>query len=440
LRSEASARFEKGVSAELSADAADRVCSLVADTGSGKVIAGSVDNYPGKSEKASVDVRARRINSLLGTDITADVMADMFRRLEMKVETLPDDVLRVTPPHIRLDLNEEVDFSEEVARLYGYDELGLARHKDSAEAGVTESWALRSLLRGALSGMGYQEIQTYSFVSPKGLDKAGVPEKSDKRSFVKLINPLGEENSVMRTILLPNMLDILAHNYNHGNETARLFEIGNTFSAVPGEAQADERLSLVIGSYGGGDFFSLKGALNAIFAKFGTRGAVWTPDTDSGSWHPGRCARVSGADGGPLFGHVGELHPDVLKNYDIDVPVFAAEIDFEALAKAADLNREYTPLRRFPAISFDISLLADEDVTVADVEAACIRRGGGILESVKLFDVYRGEQIAEGKKSLSFKLVYRAEDKTLTDEDAAKVHKAILSEISKATGAALREV
>jgi phenylalanyl-tRNA synthetase beta chain len=444
LRSEASLRFEKGVAPELSGSAADRVCALVTGTGAGTVVAGSVDRYPGKKGTEPIRVRVGRVNAVLGTDISAGEMADILRRLDMETETDQDGAaIAVTPPQVRVDLKEEVDLIEEIARIYGYNELGATLHRDASEASASVSWRLRTLVRTALAGMGYSEIQTYSFVSPGGADKIMLPPGSERRSFVRLINPLGEENSVMRTLLLPNLLDMLSGNFNRGNARARLFEIGNTFRDAGGELP-EERLALSIGSYGYGGFSELKGAVEALFAKLGLRGARYRADADTGSWHPGRCARIELPSGGGQedvpVGHMGEVHPDVLKNCGIGVPAFAAELDLAALILAADMTREYVPLRRYPAVTLDIALLADEDVTVFDITEAARLNGGALLESITLFDVYRGEQIAEGKKSLAFNLVYRADDRTLTDEEVGKVHARILAEIAGRTGAALREV
>jgi phenylalanyl-tRNA synthetase beta chain len=442
LRSEASSRFEKGVSPELSGDAADRVCALVAETDAGTVVPEAVDNYPGKSDVAPIEVRIGRVNAVLGTDIGADDMTDILSSLDMSVTTGADGTtLIVTPPHVRIDLRTEVDFIEEIARIYGYNKLASTLHSDAAEATASESWRLRELTRSALAGMGFSEIQTYSFVSPKGVDNVMLPKGSGKRDFVKIMNPLGEENSVMRTVLLPNMLDMLAGNYSRGNARARLFEIGNTFRSA-GSKLPEERLSLVIGFYGAGGFFDLKGAVGVVCTKLGVNGVVYVSDPDTGSWHPGRCARIELTSGGGeriTLGHIGEIHPDVAKKYDVGVPVFAAELDFESIVAASDMTREYSPLQRYPAATLDIALLADDSVAVADIENIAYANGGDLLESVKLFDVYRGEQIADGKKSLAFNLVYRAKDRTLTDEEVGKVHSRILKEISAKTGAVLRE-
>jgi phenylalanyl-tRNA synthetase beta chain len=393
------------------------------------------------------------MNDILGTDISADEMVGILRRLEMKAElNAGKDVITVTPHHVRIDLKEEIDISEEIARIFGYNELGSTLHRDNAEAVISESRRLRSALRDALAGAGYSEIQTYSFVSPKGVDRIASPDDSDKRNFVKLINPLGEENSVMRTTLLPNLFDIMAGNYNHGNDAVRLFEIGNTFMAVPDAELPKERISLAVGFYGAGGFPDMKGAVGMLFAKLGIGGLSYVSDSGTGTWHPGRCARIeisendtngSGFDGSAksvVLGYMGEVHPDVAKEYGIDTPLFAAELDFEAALSASDMTRHYTPLRRYPAVTRDIALLADDEVTVADIENIAAANGGDLLESVGLFDVYRGEQIEDGKKSLAFNLVYRSGDRTLTDEEVNQIHARILKEIAEKTGATLREV
>jgi phenylalanyl-tRNA synthetase beta chain len=460
IRTEASARYEKGVSAELSADAAGRVCALISETGSGKILAGAVDNFPGKREPIAIDVRTARMNKLLGTGLSQEDMEGFLRRLGMTVVS-EQGLLHVTPPHVRLDLKEEVDFSEEIGRIYGYDNLEVTLHKDNVEAGKSMRWALRDVTRDVLTGMGIDETQTYSFVSPKGVDKIRLPQDSEARHFVKLINPLGEENSVMRTLLLPNLIEALALNTHRSNAQAALFEVGNTFRATDAAADAlpAERVHLSIGAYGEGwDFFALKGVIEGLLSRLGISNASFEPEENSGCWHPGRCARIlipagledatdahsasaSAETSAALeLGLFGELHPDAAAAYDIDEPVYAAELDLDALIEISDLLRHYEPLDKYPAVTRDISLLASEDVTVGRVTSIVTANGGSILESVKLFDVYRGQQIPEGMKSLSFNLVYRASDRTLTDADVAKVHEKILSELSTGTGATLREI
>ncbi|MDR1778590.1 MAG: phenylalanine--tRNA ligase subunit beta [Clostridiales Family XIII bacterium] len=444
IRSEASVRFEKGVSADLCGEAADRVCALVELTGAGTVLSGVVDNYPVKAKSLTIPVRPSRMNAYLGTDLSAAEQVKILQSLEMKVEEGADGVLNVTPPHVRLDLTEEVDFTEEIARIYGYGKLATTLHPDSEPSEMPHSWYLRGVIRQILTGAGLSEIQTYSFVSPSGVDQIKLPADSPLRAFIRIINPLGEENSVMRTTLLPGMLTVLAGNANKFNAEAAAFEIGNTFRRPAEGALSDERLLLTLGCYGEGwDFFALKGVIALLLARLGISGAEYTAVSDADTYHPGRCAALSvaGRDGGRKdIGLFGEIHPDVADTFGLDTRVVAAELALETLIAEADLARDYTHLDKYPAVTRDISLLADEAVTVGTIEKIVTEGGGALLESVKLFDVYRGKQIPEGKKSLAFSLVYRAPDRTLTDEEVASVHEKIVARLAADTGAALREM
>jgi phenylalanyl-tRNA synthetase beta chain len=435
LRTEASSRYEKGVPAELAQTASDRVCQLIQLTGAGKVLPGAADCYPAPQAKTTIMARAGRINAVLGTGISADDMAALLRRLEMGVEVKGEQLL-VTPPAVRIDLKEEIDLSEEVARLYGYDKLPASLHADSVSSGVSKSWFVRGILREVLTGAGLSEIATYSFVSPEGVALIGAQNDPKKTDFVRLLNPLGEENSVMRTTLLPNMLEVLARNFNRGNEEAFLFEIGNTFHATSNNELPSERLSLCAAWYlrgGGADFFLLKGVLEKAFARLGLGAPALVPTDDLPTWHPGRCAAVA------EYGVIGELHPDVSARYGIEERVVAFELDFDALAEAAVTAREYSPLPKFPAAPRDIALIVDEDVTAGRLEAVIREKGGRTLESVALFDIYRGKQVPEGKKSLAFSLTFRAKDRTLTDEEVNKTQARIVKALESETGAALRD-
>ena len=445
IRSEASSRYEKGVSSELSGDAANRVCKLIEETNSGVVTQGIVDNYPNKPELAPITVRTARMNQLLGTKLSQSEMVEILKKLEMDVEE-GDGVMHVTPNHVRLDLKEEVDFSEEIGRIFGYDKLDTTLHADAVQSENSKSWETRALVRNILCGFGLSEIQTYSFTSPKSVDKIALAADSSKRDFVKLINPLGEENSVMRTVLLPNILEVLATNRSKSNESVQLFEVGNTFinnSEESDENPAFERISLSIAGYGDTwDFFALKGVICSMLERLGYEDLIFEPASDQPSYHPGRCAKItaSEADGGEVLGYMGQLNPDVIKNYDFDRKVCASELDLVSIIEKANLHRQYEALDKYPAVMRDVALLATEDVTVGSVEAIIKNNGGKILESVKLFDVYRGKQIPEGHKSLAFNLTYRADDRTLTDEEVTKVHDAILQSIKENTGATLREI
>ena len=453
LRTEASSRFEKGIDPNLCEAAADRVCRLIELIGAGKVCRGSVDNYPNPETAKTIDIRVDRINHVLGIDITREDMVSMLESLEIKVEG-SGNVMTVTPPTVRQDLLEEEDYIEEVARLYGYDKLPVTLPKGNCEAGISDERALRDLTRNSLCGMGLNEIQTYSFVSPKGVDNVRIDEDSWERAFVKLINPLGEENSVMRTILTPNMMEVLARNYSRNIDKVKAFEIGNTFMAnmLNEEELPDEQYSLCIGMYGKNeDFFSLKGIVEELLKVLGIKGAVFEAESEYGVYHPGRCARIAvpsgrqGAEDADILydelGIMGEIHPDVAENYGMDgVRIYCCELMFDAIMRHADTEIVYTPLPKYPSTSRDIALLVDEDMAVGKIEEVIRKHGKKILENVKLFDVYRGKQVEEGKKSVAFTLTYRDKDKILTDDEVAAVHNDVLNALKDKLNAVLREI
>ena len=380
-------------------------------------------------------------------------MVSMLESLEIKVEG-SGNVMTVTPPTVRQDLLEEEDYIEEVARLYGYDKLPVTLPKGNGEAGISDERALRDLTRNSLCGMGLNEIQTYSFVSPKGVDNVRIDEDSWERAFVKLINPLGEENSVMRTILTPNMMEVLARNYSRNIDKVKAFEIGNTFMAnmLNEEELPDEQYSLCIGMYGKNeDFFSLKGIVEELLKVLGIKGAVFEAESEYGVYHPGRCARIAvpsgrqGAEDADILydelGIMGEIHPDVAENYGMDgVRIYCCELMFDAIMRHADTEIVYTPLPKYPSTSRDIALLVDEDMAVGKIEEVIRKHGKKILENVKLFDVYRGKQLEEGKKSVAFTLTYRDKDKTLTDDEVAAVHNDVLNALKDKLNAVLREI
>lgn len=437
LRTEASSRYEKGMDPNLSGLAADRVCYLIEKIGAGKIVNGAVDKYPTKVSPKAVDVRVNRINQLLGTDIKNKEMKEILEKLEMIVED-KGDILKVTPPSVRVDLKEEVDFSEEVARIYGYDNLEISSHKDNCEAGISHSRMIRNLTENTLIGLGYKEIQTYSFVSPNGVDQISTPIDSQSRNFVKLINPLGEENSVMRTVLLPSMMEVVERNYKRNIFELSAFEIGNTFVNTK-EQLPEERFSLSIGQYGKDkDFFTLKGAIENVLQILGIKDYDFEAYENTDTYHPGRCAqlKVNGEDAG-LFG---EIHPDVLNKYGIDQRVCGGELDMELLISNSEIMRYYEPLPRYPFINRDISLLVKNHITVKEIKKIAEDAGGQLLESMTLFDKYKGKQIPEGMKSLSFNLIYRAQNRTLTDEEVIPVHENILESLNKNLDAVLRDM
>ncbi len=453
LRTEASSRFEKGIDPNLCEAAADRVCKLIEMVGAGKVCKGSVDVYPNPKTAKTINIRVDRINKVLGIELSREDMVKILEGLEIKVAG-DGNIMTVTPPTVRQDLLEEEDYIEEVARIYGYDNLPVTLPKGNNESGKSRERALRDMAREALCSMGLNEIQTYSFVSPKGVDNVRIGEDSWERAFVKLINPLGEENSVMRTILTPNMMEVLARNSSRNIDAVKAFEIGNTFMDNPYSPDnlPDEQYSLCIGMYGKDeDFYSLKGTVVELLKIMGIKDLTFIAESEYGVYHPGRCARIAVPSGRPApegmepemdeLGIMGEIHPDVAENYGMDgMRIYCCEIMFDSVIRHADTNIVFSPLPKYPSTSRDIALLVDEDMEVGKIEAVIKANGGNILESVKLFDVYRGKQVEEGKKSVAFALVYRDAEKTLTDEDVAGVHDKVLEALKEKLNAVLREM
>lgn len=441
LRTEASSRFEKGIDPNLAGAAADQVCKLIEILGAGTVVAGTADCYPFPEEAPTVPVRASRINLILGTALSTEEMADIFLSLEMDVRNSGEDgVIFVTPPTVRQDLITEIDFSEEIARMYGYDKLPVTLAGGSSHSGKSAKRELRDLARDSLIGLGYNEIQTYSFVSPRGLDHIRLAEGRRERNTVQLINPLGEENSVMRTLLTPNMLEVLGRNFSRNIPTVRAFEIGNTFlSEIQADGLPKEEEAVAIGCYGPVEtFFTLKGGVEELLRKLGVKDVTFEAETGDPAYHPGRCARIYA--GKTSLGVMGEVHPDVLEQYGIGMKAYCCEVNFDRIADLSDRTVLYSPLPRYPATSRDIALLIDENVSAAQVEELIRQNGGGLLEAVALFDIYRGKQVPEGKKSAAFTLTYRRLDRTLTDEEVIPVHQKILDELKEKLDAVLREM
>lgn len=453
LRTEASSRFEKGIDPNLAEAAADRVCRLIELIGAGKVCKGSVDVYPAPEAAKTIDIRVDRINHVLGIELLRETMVDILEGLEIAVSG-SGNIMTVTPPTIRQDLLEEEDYIEEVARIYGYDKLPVTLPKGNNEAGKSYERTLRDTARDALCSMGLNEVQTYSFVSPKGVDQVRIAEDSWERAFVTLLNPLGEENSVMRTILTPNMMEVLARNYSRTIETVKAFEIGNTFmeNVYNQDKLPDEQYSLCIGIYGKNeDFYSLKGVIVELLRILGIKEPAFFAESEYGVYHPGRCARISvpslrGTDEDGVaeydeLGIMGEIHPDVAETYGMDgLRIYCCELMFDSVIRHADTEMVYTPLPKYPSTSRDIALLVDEDMEVGKIEEIIRKEGKKILEEVKLFDVYRGKQVEEGKKSVAFALTYRDKDKTLTDEEVAEVHGKVLDALKEKLNAVLREM
>ena len=433
LRTDASSRFEKGLDPQNTVPALQRACELVELLGAGKVVDGMIDVLGNLPEPAVLPLEPEKINKLIGIDVSADYMKNVLEKLGFTV----DGDYTVHAPSWRADIECNADLAEEIARFYGYDNVPTTMFRAATEMGFLHPIDLAQRQVGHLCrGMGYTEILTYSFVSPKNADRLRWPEHSPLRNTVGIINPLGEDTSVMRTSTLPSMLEVLERNWNYRNKAVKFYETGKVYLPVEGQTLPDEPVHLSLGMYGTGDFFSLKGEVEAIFQAMNLGAPVFRAEKENPSFHPGRCAVVS-VDG-KVLGTMGQIHPKVAENYGIDAEVYCAEFDFTQMLAGKQPDRTYTPLPRYPAVSRDVAVVCLETITVAELESCIQEAAGELLKSIELFDIYTGAPIAPGYKSAAFSLEFRAEDRTLTDEDCDREMAQIISGLQTGLGAVLR--
>lgn len=434
LRTEASSRYEKGLDYHNTVPAIERACQLVDMLGCGENVSGMIDEMGNVEGEISIEFRPDKINAFLGTDIPADEMVRILTALEVKVDT---DSMTLTPPSFRPDLQAEADIAEEVARFYGYDVIPTSLLRGETTVGAkTPEQLTADTLNSVLTSQGMYEIYTYTFQSPAMLDKLNIPADSELRNRVKIANPLGEDTSVMRTTMAGSMLEILARNYNYRNKSAKLFELGKTYRPNgPGELP-DEPQTLMLGMYGGVDFYDIKGVCEEIFERLHIANVEYEAVADDPVYHPGRTAKV--IINGKRAGIIGEVHPAVLRNFDIGTKAYMGELDFDALFKAADHNIKYKPLTKFPAVTRDFSILTDKMTPVAEIEKVMKKAGGKLLTHLELSDVYTGEQIPDGKKSVMYKAEFKAPDRSLTGEEADNLHAKIVKALGEKLGAELR--
>ena len=433
MRTDASGRFEKGLDLFATVPAVDRACELVEMLGAGEVFDGTIDVLAKEPETTFIELDDKRINALLGTDIPREFMADTLTSLgfELNGNTL-------TVPSWRGDCTMLADIAEECARFWGYNKIEATDIRGAAtQGGYSEKTLFVRKLGTACRAMGYTEVVTYSFVSPSSLDKIKVPADSPLRDNYRILNPLGEDTSVMRTTALPSMLGVLSTNLSRRNMEAKLYEMATVYKKQPGKVLADERTVLTLGAYGGGmDFFALKGAVEALLCAARTPDVRFTADTETAAFHPGRCAAVWSGD--TRLGTLGQIHPDVCAVYGLDGATYCAEIDVVLLHDLEGAEPVYTPLPRFPAITRDIAVVCDVSVPVGKL-TECIRKAEkNVLRGVKLFDVYTGVGIPEGKKSVAFSLTLRSDDGTLTDDHAEEAVRAVLDALRENFGAVIR--
>ena len=433
MRTDASGRFEKGLDLFATVPAVDRACELVEMLGAGEVFDGTIDVLAKEPETTFIELDDKRINALLGTDIPREFMTDTLTSLgfELNGNTL-------TVPSWRGDCTMLADIAEECARFWGYDKIEATDIRGAAtQGGYSEKTLFVRKLGTACRAMGYTEVVTYSFVSPSSLDKIKVPADSPLRDNYRILNPLGEDTSVMRTTALPSMLGVLSTNLSRRNMEAKLYEMATVYKKQPGKVLADERTVLTLGAYGGDvDFFALKGAVEALLCAARTPDVRFTADTETAAFHPGRCAAVWSGD--TRLGTLGQIHPDVCAAYGLDGATYCAEIDVVLLHDLEGAEPVYTPLPRFPAITRDIAVVCDAAVPVGEL-TECIRKAEkNVLRGVKLFDVYTGVGIPEGKKSVAFSLTLRSDDGTLTDDHAEEAVRAVLDALRESFGAVIR--
>ena len=436
MRTDASAHYEKGLDPYLTKIAVDRACELVELLGAGEVVDGYVDVFPDPPKPLVRELDVDRVNWILGTDIDGDTMRKILSDLGFQL-----DGNTVTVPSWRLDIDPKYtqnDFAEEVARIYGFNNIPSTMMADSGtkSGGYTPEQAAERRLGETCRANGYDSIITYSFYSPAGWDMIRLPANDPRRDAIRILNPLGEDTSCMRTTTLPSVLEVLARNWNFRNKAVRIYEFAKVYKKRP-DGMADEPKILTLGAYGGGmDFYTLKGTVEELCDTLRISGVEYVPVRDDPSYHPGRCAAVY--SGGEYLGRFGQVHPLVAKNYGVSEELYAAELDFPAMFAHRTTELYYAPLPRYPAVMRDISLVCDDALTAGELEK-CIRRAGGeYLESVEVFDVYKGANIPEGKKSISFALALRAGDQTLTDDHADEAVAAILDALAREYGAVIR--
>ena len=430
LRTDASSKFEKGLDPNTAIEAINRACQLIEELGCGEVVDGVVDVYPNPVNPLVLPFERDRYNALLGTDISKEQMLEYFEKLGIVYDK---DSNNVIIPTYRQDLECMADLAEEVARFYGYDNIPATLPSGEATLGKRPfNQSVMGVTREVAEQWGFSGGMSYSFESTKVFDKLLLPEDSEYRKAVVISNPLGEDFSVMRTISLNGMITSLATNYNRRNKCARLYELGNVYipKALPVTELPEERMKLTLGMYGDGDFFTVKGVVEEMFSKLGFGGQVTVePTTEISFLHPGRQAYLK--KGKLEVGYIGQLHPEAADNYNIKADVYVAVLDMPIVTMLSTFDRKYEGIAKFPASTRDLSLVMDKSIFVGQVEHAIKKCGGKLLETCELFDVYEGEQVGEGKKSVAYSMSFRAKDRNLESAEVDAIVGKILKELGK---------
>ncbi len=432
MRTESSARFEKGLDPENCFGALERACELIEQLGAGEVVSGQIDIYPCKKSAMTLPFDVDEINAFLGTNLSLKEMKVILEALDIKVGNK-----ELTIPSFRADLTCMNDIAEEIARIYGYNRIESTRLSgETTCGGRTSKQQFEVDTEHCMCGMGFNQVQTFSFISPKYYDKIRLSSDSDLRNSVIISNPLGEDTSVMRTTALPSILEVLTRNYNFNNDDVRLFEIATVYIPTGENTLPNENKVLVAGMYGNCDFYAMKGVCDNILKLASISNVKYRSNDTNPSYHPGRCADIYAGD--CKIGTVGQMHPLVTENYGINTDVYAAELDFDAIFARKAPEKLYKTLPKFPATTRDFSFVCDESIEVGVIEEEMTKAGGKLIEAITLFDIYRGPQVGENKKSVSMRVTLRASDRTLTVEEAEKTSAKILSALNKAFDITLR--
>ena len=426
LRTDASSIFEKGLDPRNAEEAINRACQLIEELGCGEVVSGIVDVKAPLKPLKQIAFAPDKINRFLGTDIAKEEMLEIFGRLELAYD---ESTNMITVPSFRQDVECFADIAEEVARFYGYDKIPTTLPSGEAMTGkLPFKLRIEEKARDIAEYCGFSQGMCYSFESPKVFDKLLLPADSELRKAVTISNPLGEDFSIMRTISLNGILTSLATNYNRRNKNVRLYELGNIYipKSIPVVDYVDERMQFTLGMYGDGDFFSMKGVVEEFLESIGMKEKItYDPNAEKPFLHPGRQALIQYRD--KVIGYLGEMHPEVTDNYDIDTKVYVAVLDMPEVVPFASFDRKYEGIAKYPAVSRDISMVVPKALLVGDIEKIIAQRGGRILESYQLFDIYEGSQIKDGYKSVAYSITFRAKDRTLEDSDVSGAMKKILN-------------
>ena len=436
MRTDASGKFEKGLDPENARAAIDRACQLMEELGAGEVVGGCVDIYPNPVEERKVAFEPEKINALLGTNLTAEQMLEYLNRVELKLD--PETNMIVVPT-FRQDIFRTADIAEEVARFFGYDNIPTTLPKATTAGGVSFGERIEQIARDVAEMDGFSQGYCYSFESPKVFDKLLYAPDAPERQAIQILNPLGEDFSIMRTVSVNGLLVSLGNNYNHRNKSVKLYELGNVYlpKSLPLTELPDERKQLTLCMYDAGDFFTMKGTIENFMERVGMKKkAVYDPKAGIPYLHPGRQAKI--IYDGVEIGFLGELHPQVAKNYEIGTRAYVAVLDMPSIVPMCSFDYKYKGVAKFPAVSRDLSMVVPKEIMVGDIEKMIETRGGKLLESLQLFDVYEGNQIDRGFKSVAYSVTFRAPDRTLSEDDITGVMKKILNGL-ESMGIVLRQ-